>query len=303
MKKIALLIIIILLVGFGYFLWQLNRGTEIKKEELKIAGSDTLLQLVANLVEVYSEKNPGAKISVAGGGSGTGIAAAINREIDIALSSRPLKEEEEQLFRERGIEYYEIIIARDVLSIIVHPENPIEALTLEEVVKIYRGEVTNWKEVGGKDQKITLYGRTSASGTYIYFRDEILKGDYSLEMREMPGNQAIIESLKVDLSGIGYVSSGYLLKEGKPIEEVKALKIAEEESKEAISPFESGYSGVLARALYQYIADKPQPGSLLAEFIKFLLSEEGEEIVVATGFLPPFPEDKKQNQRVLELVR
>lgn len=273
---------------------------------LRIKGSDTELQLISyfaeSFVEAWRENKPDEKIRIVveGGGSGTGIAALIRGDIDIANSSREIKPEEIVRAESNGITPWEFIIARDALSIIVHSSNPVDKLTMNELSKIYKGEITNWTEVGGENKNITLYGRTSASGTYIFFRDHIVEGDYSQKMNNMVGNEAIVDAVETDKTGIGYVGVGYVITDtGEPIEPVKILNIAKDENSAAVSPLETTNIKTgkypIARPLYQYTAGKPEKGGLVYNFIKFELSDKGERIVEEVGFYPIIPEDKEHN--------
>jgi len=281
-------------------------GEVIKNiEDIEIKGSDTLLQLVSNSAEAYSEVNPTARISVTGGGSGGGIAALINGKIDIADASRPIKEKELKQAEERGIKPWEFIIARDMLSVTVNENNPISKLTVEQVSSIYKGEITNWKEVGGKDQKITLYGRQSTSGTYVFFMEEIVKGDYSAKMRNMEGNQAILDAVKQDQTGIGYVGIGYIVDEkGNQVSGIKIIKIAKDEDSVYVSPLEESKHSEypLSRPLFQYLAKKPVKDSPIYNFLIFELSNEGQQIVKKSGFVPITADDMKYNEELLDKI-
>ena len=281
-------------------------GEVIKNiEDIEIKGSDTLLQLVSNSAEAYSEVNPTARISVTGGGSGGGIAALINGKIDIADASRPIKEKELKQAEERGIKPWEFIIARDMLSVTVNENNPISKLTVEQVSSIYKGEITNWKEVGGKDQKITLYGRQSTSGTYVFFMEEIVKGDYSAKMRNMEGNQAILDAVKQDQTGIGYVGIGYIVDEkGNQVSGIKIIKIAKDEDSVYVSPLEESKHSEypISRPLFQYLAKKPVKDSPIYNFLIFELSNEGQQIVKKSGFVPITADDMKYNEELLDKI-
>lgn len=245
-----------------------------KKEKgfVQIKGSDTEVNLVQKLAERFMEKNPKFSIAVTGGGSGVGISALIQGETDIANSSRQMKDEEIQKAKENEINPVATVFGLDRLAIITHSSIPIDSLTMDELGRIYRGEITNWKALEGPDVAITLYGRTGASGTYVYFREKVLGADYSSDMRQMIGTSQIVEAVKRDKGGIGYVGIGYL----KEAEGVKPLKIAN------ISPLEKGYP--LERELYQYT--NGEPFSDEACFIQFELSEEGQKIVAEEGYYP-----------------
>lgn len=279
-----------------------NVTTEKSIEDIEIKGSDTLLQLVSNLAEAYTQNNPDARISVTGGGSGTGIAALINGEVNIADSSRPIKGKELKLAEERKVNPQEFIIARDMLSVVVHEDNPVSELTIDQISGIYKGEITNWEGVGGRDQKITLYGRQSTSGTYVYFMEEVIKGDYSPHMRNMEGNQAIIDAVKQDKTGAGYVGVGYVTDEGgRQINGIKTIKVAKDRNTPYISPLDESMLSEypISRPLLQYLAEKPAMDSPIYDFLMFELSSEGQEIVEKSGFVSITGEDKEHNDEVL----
>ena len=249
---------------------------------LQIKGSDTLINLVQRLSEVYMEKNKGKVIAVTGGGSGTGIAALINGKCDIANASRLMEDKEVDQATGRGVDPKRVVIAMDGLSVITNAKNPVTKLTMDEIGKIFRGEITNWKEVGGKDMHITLYGRQSNSGTFVFFREVVLKGDYSDKMNRMNGNSQIVESIKQDLSGIGYVGVGYV-KDASGITVMEVAPVAGSEYASPINPddVKSGKYPI-ARPLNQYINGIPK--GPVRDFIAFELSEEGQKIVEEEGF-------------------
>src|SRR3989338_1748124 len=278
-------------------------GETVKnRDSLEIKGSDTLVQLVSALAEEYSQQDPQVRMTVTGGGSGTGIAALINGEADIADSSRAMKEKEITQAKERGINPSELIIARDMLSVVVNKDNPLSELTLEQISSIFKGETTNWKEVGGNNQEITLYGRQSTSGTYVFFMEDVVKGDYSQNMRNLEGSQAIVEAVKQDKNGIGYDGLGYVVDDdGKVINGLKVIKVARDQNSEYLSPldYSSQAEYPISRLLYQYFAKKPEQGSTLYNFLRFELSEKGQEIVTKSGFLPLTLTEKKLNEEQL----
>lgn len=304
MKKI-ILVFAILLVGISVFIFLTkNQSTIPKKESLVIKGSDTEVQLVSNLVEAFLEKNPEADISVTGGGSGVGIASLINGEINMANSSRKMEDKELKQAKNKGLEIQEFILARDGLSVIVHPENSIQQLSIDQIAKIYKGKITNWIEVGGRDEKIILYGRQSTSGTYVFFRDLVVQDDYSPEMRNMEGNQAIVDTVRADKNGIGYVGVGYVKDENnQPRSDIKIIPVAKDKENAAVSPLNSEAvkqgKYPIARPIFQYLPHLPQKNSLLERFLRFEMSEQGQEIVKKTGFFSINGEDEQKNQQVL----
>jgi len=279
---------------------------EVMAEEgfIQIRGSDTEVNLVQHLAEVYMDKNPEVYIAVTGGGSGTGIAALINGKIDIANVSRKMKPEEIEQARQRKVNPVEWVIGVDALSVIVNVKNPVSRLTLDQISKIFKGEIKNWKEVGGKDIPISLYGRQGNSGTFVYFRDNVVKADYSDKMRRMNGNAQIVEAIRRDVSGIGYVGVGYVLEEGgKVTEGIKVIEVAKDKNSPAISPLnpENIKKGLypITRPLYQY--SNGVPGGNLLDFIKFELSDEGQKIVMEEGFYPISQQYKRLNQKNIGL--
>ncbi len=256
---------------------------------IQIKGSDSEVNLVQRLAEVFMKKHPDANIAVTGGGSGTGIAALINKTTDIANSSRGMEPKEEEAAKKAGVQPFRIIFATDGISVVTHPANPISKLTLEQLGKIFKGEITNWKEVGGKDSKISLYGRQSNSGTYVFFRESVVKADYSPHMKAMNGNAQIVEAIKKDQDGIGYVAVGYVVNEKDEVTPgIKIINIAKDGKSEAYSPakMENVMSKKypITRPLNQYTNGRPL--GKLSDFIKFELSKEGQEIVRKEGFFP-----------------
>jgi phosphate transport system substrate-binding protein len=265
-------------------------GAEAQSQNMiQVKGSDSEVNLVQKLAEVFMQKNTGVNIAVTGGGSGTGIAALINKTTDIANSSRDLEPKEEEAAKKVGVTPFRVVFATDGISAIVHPDNPLNKLTLEQLGKIFKGDVTNWKEVGGPDEKISLYGRQSNSGTYVFFREFVVKGDYSPHKKSMNGNAQIVEAIQRDKAGIGYVAVGYVVDEKGVVKPgLKILNIAKDAKSEAYSPalMENVMSGKypISRPLNQYLVGKPT-GKLL-DFVKFEIGEEGQQIVRKQGFFP-----------------
>jgi phosphate transport system substrate-binding protein len=176
-----------------------------------IKGSDTMVLLGQRWAENYMAQHSGAVIQVTGGGSGTGIAALINGTTDICQSSRPIKSDErEQLARAAGEPPHETVVARDGLAVYLHESNPLGSLTLPQLKAIYTGEVVNWREVGGPDAPIVLYGRENSSGTYEYFKEHVLeKQDFAPAVQTLPGTAAVVNAVARDRNGIGYGGAAY----------------------------------------------------------------------------------------------
>ena len=284
LKKLLLAIVCLgLITSSGALLAQ--RGM------MQIKGSDTLVNLVQILSEEFMAKNSRTPIAVLGGGSGTGIAALINNTCDIANHSRPMKDTEYQQAKDKGIVTRTFIIAIDGLSVIVNPGNGISRLSMDQIGAIYRGEITNWREVGGANQEISLYGRQSNSGTFVFFQEHVLgKQDYSQDMKRMNGNAQIVEGVMADKAGIGYVGVGYIVdqKTGKVRPGIKVLNVSKDADSQAYSPLDKAAvdSGdyPVARPLFQTTNGIPQ-GAVKA-FLEFVLSAEGQKIVEQEGFFP-----------------
>lgn len=268
---------------------------------IQVKGSDTLINLVQRLAEVYMEYHPNTAIAVTGGGSGVGIAALIADRIQIADASRPMKDKEMAAAKENGVIPYEIVVGIDGLSVIVNSALGIEALTVEQIGHIFRGDITNWKEVGGPDQMISLYGRQANSGTFVFFQEHVLgKKDYSAHMKRMNGNAQIVEGVIADQSSIGYVGVGYVYDDkGEVRDGLTVLKVAVNADSEPVTPLvsENVKSGKypIARALYQYVNGKPT--GAVKEFIAFELGPEGQKIVEEMSFYPVAGEYAENNKK------
>ena len=257
------------------------------QDVVQVKGSDTLVNLVQRLAEVYMEKNPGAAIAVTGGGSGVGIAALSSNRIAVANSSRAMKEKEYVAAKENGVVPVQVSIAIDGLCFITSEAVNLKSLTKGQIGAIYRGEIKNWKEVGGPDMPVSLYGRQPSSGTYAFVQEEVMGNkNYTPKMKQMNGNAQIIEAIKAEKGGIGYVGVGYALENGKVAAGIKVLDVAKDAKSAPVSPLEPANvkSGKypIARPLFQYINGKPK-GAVL-DFVKFELSPEGQKIVEEQGF-------------------
>ena len=256
---------------------------------VQVKGSDTLVNLVQVLAEKYMEKQSDAAIAVTGGGSGVGIASLINGTVDIANHSRPMKEKEYKACEENGIVPSTVVIGIDGLSVIVNESNSIESLAMEVIGRIYRGELENWNQVGGPDTEMSFYGRQPNSGTYVFFQDHVLgKKDYSDKMKQMNGNAQIVDAVKADANGIGYVGVGYVYDERGNVQKgIKVLKVSQGDGP-AYDPTNTDdvKSGryPIARPLFQTVNGKPT--GFVMDFIAFELSQEGQKIVEEQGFFP-----------------
>lgn len=256
---------------------------------LDIVGSDTMVNLGAALAEAYMSLNEDADLVVQGGGSGTGLAALLNGNANIAQMSRAMKDDEWKQAEDQGIEVTEIIVAHDAVVVAVHPDNPVTALTVEQLGAIYRGEITNWSEVGGTNRDILLLSRDTTSGTHVFFKDMVVREDGKLPTAEydvnalfLPSTQAIVDELVQNPYAIGYIGIGY---HNPDTLQVMAIKL--EESPVPISPLESHPDGLtypLSRPLFFYVAGEME--GLVEAYLDFVLSAEGQAVVLELDFLP-----------------
>jgi phosphate transport system substrate-binding protein len=292
-----------MLIGFMALGLLASGGMAIGQQKImQIKGSDTLVNLVQILAEEFQAKHPDMPIAVLGGGSGTGIAALINNTCNIANHSRPMKDSEYQQAKDNGVTTRTFIIAIDGLSVIINPSNRVSQLSMDQIGAIYRGEITNWSEVGGANQPISLYGRQSNSGTFVFFQEHVLGNqDYSQDMKRMNGNAQIVEGVMADRAGIGYVGVGYIVDQatGKVRPGIKVLNVSKEAGGKAFSPLnkaavDSGDYPV-ARPLFQTTNGVPQ-GAVKA-FLEFELSPEGQKIVDQEGFFPIGPGIQSENMK------
>jgi len=260
-------------------------------ENITVKGSDTMVILGQRLAEEYMAKNKDASIQVTGGGSGTGIAAILNKTTNLANSSRPIKDSETKKARETGVEITEVKIALDGLAVVVNRENPVNELTMKQLMGIYIGHYKNWKDVGGPNQKIIRYSRESNSGTYVFFKEHVLLDkDFAPDCQTISGTSAVAEAVSRDKWGIGFGGVAYFAK----IPELKIVKIKKLDTKPAVSPlkddksvnYEQIWNGEypIARYLYIYIAGKPVPA--IKKYLDWILGPEGQEIVTRVGYVP-----------------
>jgi phosphate transport system substrate-binding protein len=231
--------------------------------------------------EEYMKLNPGTVVQVTGGGSGTGISALINGTTDICAASRPMKSEERKQLKEKyGSSGIEIKTAIDGLSIYVHPSNPVRELTLEQLKEIYTGKTRNWKAVGGPDAPILLYGRENNSGTYAYFKEEVLRGaDFAPQCQSLPGTASVVNAVTKDKSGIGYGGVAF----GKG---VKELKLRADSASKALEPSQENIKrGTYPLSRYLYLYVRNQPTGEMKQYIDWILGAEGQRLVSDVGFV------------------
>lgn len=256
-----------------------------KEEPIKIKGSDTEVNLAVELAERFRTQNSHYSLAVSGGGSGLGIASLYNGQADIANSSRPLSDDEKQLFKDKGIRLITNVFAEDATAFVVNGNIPLEEIDVPTLAKIFSGEIKNWKPVTGKDMPINIYGRQSSSGTHSFVQKK-LSIKFTPQAKEMNGNAQIMEGIRVDPSGIGYVGAGYLLNMGGSAGEVKALNIKPEADAEAVSPLDHEAirqkKYFFQRPLFQFIPK--ESWNKAKAFIEFEKSAEGRRIISKSGY-------------------
>lgn len=260
-----------------------SSGSETKRADTKpltIKGSDTMVILGQRLAEEYMVKNPGLVVQVNGGGSGTGIAALINGTVDLAQSSREMKEDEKQKAKNaRGSEIVEQAVALDALGVFINSANPVQHLTMAQVKDIFQGKTTNWNQIGGPTAPVVLYGRENSSGTYDYFREHVLqKEDFSPRVQTLQGTAAVINAVGQDRNGIGYGGIAYS-------KNVKAVAIAGDG--QPVAPSEAAVADgtyPLSRKLYFYYAQNAP--ERVTTFAQWSLSPEAQALVTKVGYFP-----------------
>lgn len=251
-------------------------------------GSDTIVNLALAWAERYQVEHPDVRISVTGGGSGTGIASLINGTVDIANASRAIKSEEIALAKQQGIEPVEHVIARDAIAVIVNPNNPVQNLTMEQVASIFRGDVNNWSELGGEDRPIVRVSRETNSGTHVYFLEAVVRlGDskskaiFSEDTLLLPSSEGIISEVGDNPNAIGYDGLGYVT------EHVKVVGIAKTAGGEYVMPSVETVNNStypISRDLYMYTGKSLDAGT--QAYLDWIFSADAQEIVAEQGFVP-----------------
>ena len=250
---------------------------------ITVKGSDTMVVLGQKWAETYMSEHSGAKVQVTGGGSGTGFAALQNQTTDLANASRKIKASEIEacvkVFGKRPTEYK---VALDGLSVYVNADNPIKALSLEELEGIFTGKIKNWKDVGGPDASINVFSRENSSGTYEFFKENVLKGkDFVSSAQTLQGTAQVLQAVAGNKTGIGYGGAGY----GAG---AKHLSISKEKGGEAVEPTEET---VLAgkypiwRHLFIYVNPALDKGDV-STYLKWIRSDAGQKVVKDVGYFP-----------------
>lgn len=261
-------------------------GTE---RSIQNKGSDTLVNLALAWAEAYRQIRPDISIAVTGGGSGTGIASLINGTVDIANASRAMKQDEIDQARANGIEPVEHVVAIDALAIVAHPDNPVGELTIQQLSDIFTGRITNWQELGGRDEPIILVSRETNSGTHVYFLEEVIRqGDkdnkdiFAPQTLLMPSSVGITSEVRRNPNAIGYDGLGYVDSEHE-----KIIAVARDATSPYVLPSAetaSDGSYPISRDLYMYTAGEPT--GPIADYLDWIRSSAGQQIVTDLGFVP-----------------
>jgi phosphate transport system substrate-binding protein len=250
---------------------------------ITMKGSDTLVVLAQKWAEAYMQKNPDTKVQVNGGGSGTGFAALQNQQTDLANASRKIKPKEiEACYKAFGKRPTEYKVALDGLSVYVHESNPVSLLSIEQLRNIFTGKIRNWKEVGGSDLPITLYSRENSSGTYEFFKENVLGGqDFAASAQAMPGTAVLLQSVARDPKAIGYGGAAY----GQG---AKHIKVSKETGGAGVEPTEENILNQkypIWRYLYIYVNPALDKGEV-KKFLTWIRSEDGQMLVKDVGYFP-----------------
>lgn len=294
-KFFGYLLILILTVSV-LFIGCKKKADEVEKTVITVKGSDTMVNLSQKWAEEYMKLHPDVTIQVTGGGSGTGIASLLNKTTELANASRELKPSEIEDAKAKGITPVTYNVALDGISIIVNPQNKINVLTLKQLSDIFAGNITNWKQLGGADMPITLYGRENSSGTYEFFKDHVLgkdangrQVDYSPSTQVLQGTAALGEAVARDVKGIGYGGVGYFAERN----DVKILHVKKDENSPAYLPvdnkkvnYELIWSGDYPISRYLYCITNGEATGKLKEFVDYITSPQGQEIVKTMEYIP-----------------
>jgi phosphate transport system substrate-binding protein len=255
-------------------------NVENTTNEIYIKGSDTILPVSIAESEAFMELNPQDKVIVIGGGSSLGIASFIEGEVEIAMASRKIENSEIESAMEKGIYPVETVIGWDGIAVVVNKNNSFDSLTIEELKKIYTGDISNWQELGGQDEEIEVLVRDTSSGTYAFFKEHVLDDeDYTSTAVTEPNTEAIVQTVASDTAAIGYIGLAYADSSVKMLglETTEGIFHAEQES-----ILKGEYP--LARPLQYYTNGKPAGD--LEKYIDFVLSEQGQTIIKDIGYLP-----------------
>lgn len=276
------------LLSLALLVCAVSCSRDTMRNSIQVKGSDTMVNLAQTWAEVYMEENPGEFVAVTGGGSGTGFASLVAGTCDVAMSSRNIKEKEIALARKNGKDPCEIVCALDGLAVVVHPSNPVDSLTMDQLAAIFSGGIANWRDLGGPDEEIVVLSREVNSGTHVYFKEHVLrKGDkrstaeFAHGALMLSSSQAIADEIAANPGAIGYYGMGYISPKQRPVAIAKNA-----ESPYVMPTIENVVSGAypISRPLLLYT--NGQPAGLVRKFLDFALSPEGQTLVAKTDFVP-----------------
>lgn len=252
-------------------------ASSMAKENVTVSGSTTVLPVMQKISEHLMQKDPSIVIELSGGGSGNGIKALNEQLTQIAMSSRKIKDKEMKAAEEKGVKPFEIPVAVDAIVPIVNPKNSLKNLSLDDLRKIYKGEIKNWKEVGGPDAPIVLVSRDTSSGTFETWESLVMKNQrVSPRALLQSSNGTVVQTVSRNPNAIGYVGLGYVVPIIKAVE-INGIKATPETAKNGKWP--------LSRDLYLYTNHQPQ--GAVKKVTDFCLSEEGRSLIKEVGFIPP----------------
>ena len=246
-------------------------------DSITITGSTTVLPIAQKAAEVYMKKNPGVRISVAGTGSGDGIKSVIDGTADIGDASRDMKSKEIKLAKEKGVTPKKFTVALDCIVPVVNPDNPVKDLSIAQLKDIYTGKIKNWNEVGGNDKPIVVISRDSSSGTFEVWNHRVLgkKTRVRPDAQLQASNGAVAQAVAGNKYAIGYVGIGYLN------DKLKGLTVGGVTAS-AKTAMDNSYP--IARGLYMFTNGEPKGQT--ADFIAFVMGDEGQKIAKEEGFVP-----------------
>lgn len=273
MEKIRMFVYLFVLISIAAFS---SVSIYAASKSITITGSTTVLPIAQRAAEAFMDIHEDISVSVRGGGSGVGIAALLDGRTDIADASRPIKTKEIKLAREKGINLYANVVAQDGLAIVVHPEVAVDSISIEDLRKIFTGEIENWKDLGGPSKAIVAISRDYSSGTFEVFKELVLEGakveDGALMLAS---NKAVATTVSTTPYSIGYIGLGYLS------DKVKALKVdGVDASEETVKKGEYR----LARPLFMYTNNEPK--GIVKTFMDFVFSPQGQAIAREVGYVP-----------------
>ncbi len=249
---------------------------------LRIIGSNTVTPVSTAWAEAFMKLHPKVNISISGPGSGPGIAAIIDNTTDIGQASRAMRPQEYERAQERGVQATESIIAWDGLAIVINKGNPIQDLTMDQLARIYRGEVTNWKEVGGRDARIVAASRDTASGTHAFFKEFVLENkEFTPRALFLASTSAGVTEVSRNRNAIFYAGLGYVTPD------VKVVGVKKDAAAPAVKPSVASVndkSYPLARPLFYYTDG--EPSGITKAFLEFGWSKAGAQLVEKLGFVP-----------------